>query len=85
MKKTEIIERTVQEKIHNFYCDRCNKLLGSSNECEDGYYPEFGDFALRFYVFNQWYVSENHFCDKCKDKFINTVKETLEKLGFQGK
>lgn len=83
MEKLEIIERTVQDKIHNFYCDECNKLLGSSHECDDGYYKEFGEFKLRFFASDHWYVSENHFCDKCKNKFINTVIDTLKELGFE--
>lgn len=68
---------------HNFYCDSCNKYLGSSEELNDGYYNELGRFSLRFCVDQKWYEAKRCFCDKCKTNFLNMVKENLKNIGFK--
>lgn len=83
MEKTEKEIRTVVRYKHHFYCDSCNKYLGTTEEYEDGHYPELGEFELRFYVKDEWYRIEKHFCDDCKNNFISIVKSTLKDLGFE--
>lgn len=74
--------RTVEECVHNFYCDGCNKYLGSSEECDDGYYNKLGEFHLHFFIKDSWYGVDKIFCDKCKEKFIEKVTTALTDLGF---
>lgn len=82
MKKTitEIVE--VEEIRHEFYCDECNRYLGVSYECEDGWYDSLGDFELKCNI-NGWLHLRKCLCDKCRYEFINKVRTTLFDIGFE--
>ena len=82
MDNVEKTTRTIEEIKHNFYCDVCNKYLGSSTEYDDGYYVGFGDFELKFYI-DGWYRFEKCLCDDCKNDFLGNLKETLKTFGFE--
>lgn len=83
MEKTEKEILTVEKYKHHFYCDSCNEYLGVTEEYEDDYYPELGEFELNLFIANKWYRIKKHFCDDCRNNFISTVKSTLKKLGFE--
>lgn len=76
-----IVERKYKVNEHDFYCDKCNKHLGKSVECDDGYYKKLGEFELDFLV-GDWYKIKKHFCDDCRIEFINNLIKTLTKMGF---
>ena len=47
----EKIETTIQEienYKHHFYCDECNKYLGTTEEYDHCYYDELGELELKF-------------------------------------
>lgn len=83
MEKKETITRTVEETTHHFYCDDCNKYLGKTEEYDDGYYPQLGQFDLKFHIPKGWFEVEKHLCDDCKEKFLTKVENTLLGLGFK--
>lgn len=68
---------------HEFYCDMCQEFLGQSVEHEDGWYSKIGDYHLRFHAPEVgWFYSDKHLCDSCKHKYNETIRLTLEALGF---
>lgn len=81
MKKTvtEVVE--VEETRHEFYCDECDKYLGTSYEYDDGWYNELGRFELKCNI-NGWLRLEKCLCDKCKYEFVNKVRANLLDIGF---
>ena len=82
MDKVETINKTKVVTKHNFYCDSCNKYLGSSEELDDGYYAELGAFHKEYYIDNDWYVLNKNFCEKCKADYLHKIKSNLCNLGF---
>lgn len=83
MDKLEKIEKTCIETKHSFYCDKCEKFLGDAVECEDGYYPKFGRLELFFNLPDGRYEVKCHFCDKCKEEFIELLRTNLLNMGFK--
>lgn len=82
MDKVKTINKIKTEIIHHFYCDSCNKYLGSSEELDDGYYDELGLFHEEYYIDNDWYVINKNFCEKCKTDYLHKIKSNLCNLGF---
>ena len=82
MKKVIVKKVEKEDREHHFYCDDCGEFLGVSHEYDDGYYPEIGEFELNFYI-TSWYRVKKNLCDKCKEKFIEKVQNTLVELGFK--
>lgn len=82
MEKIKEITKEIKGIQHSFYCDECNKYLGTSEEHEDGWYATYGDFGLKCYV-DGWYRIEKCLCDDCRNKFVNNFRMTLENLGFK--
>ncbi len=82
-----VITHSVQKDIneHQFYCDECNKLLGTSTEYDDGYYAEYGRFEQSVCIKSQQYTMRKCLCDQCKAAQINKIVKTLEELGFSKK
>ncbi len=85
MEKTTYETTITEEAIHHFYCDNCSVYIGSSEEYDDGYYEELGEFELRFYTPRGWYKLEKCFCHKCASEFLDKMYATLEELGFEYK
>lgn len=81
MQKTikEMVE--IEEVSHEFYCDECEKHLGTSIECDDGWYQDFGEFEIKIYI-NGWYHIKKCLCDKCRYEFVEKLKTDLYNLGF---
>ena len=83
MEKTNVEKITKEYITHSFYCDECDKFLGTSPEHEDGWYTEMGGFELSFCLDDEWYKIEKHLCDECKEKVVERVKNSLLNLGFE--
>lgn len=79
--ETNIIE--VKEITHHFYCDECGDHLGSSDECDDGYYQRFGEFELKCYTPRGWYRLKKCLCPSCAQERVDTFCNTLEAMGFE--
>lgn len=83
MEKIKEITKKVEKYEHSFYCDECDKYLGTSEEYDDGWYEKHGEFELKFYVNgNGWYRVEKCLCGDCIKKFINKVELNLINMGF---
>lgn len=83
MDKTEIKTKVTTETIHSFYCDNCGRFIGSTQEYDDGWYKELGEFILKFYMPSKgWYVFNKCFCDKCQQSYLKQLENNLVELGF---
>ena len=67
---------------HNFYCDMCEKHLGSTEEYEDGYYATIGNYDLKFNVNSEWYSLRCNLCVECRAKKRQEIIDTLLSMGF---
>lgn len=82
--ETKVVE--TKKIIHKFYCDKCNKYLGKSEELSDGYYTEFGDYKVKIYIPENkhgWYISKGCLCDKCKNQYFDSLADVLAQNGFK--
>ena len=82
MEKTETKTLEVERCEHSFYCDECGKYIGTSEEYEDGWYDELGDFELSFYI-DDWYRVHKCLCSNCAKKFLSNLKNCLKDIGFE--
>lgn len=82
------MEKTIKEVVevveikHKFYCDECNEYLGTSYECDDGWYNELGNFELKLNV-DGWLRVKKCLCIKCRYEFINKLRTNLFDIGFE--
>jgi hypothetical protein len=83
MEKLETNTCTIENVTHHFYCDDCNKYLGETEEYDDGYYHELGEFELSFYFLDNRYEINKCLCDECREKFLNKMLLILTELGFK--
>lgn len=67
---------------HNFYCDMCEKHLGSTEEYDDGYYATIGDYDLKFNVDSEWYRLHRNLCIDCRAKMREEIINALLSMGF---
>lgn len=67
---------------HNFYCDMCEKHLGSTKEYDDGYYATIGDYDLEFNVNSEWYSLHRNLCIDCRAKMTQKIIDVLSSIGF---
>ena len=77
-----IEEKTIARKVHNIYCDNCKKLIGSSEEQDDGYYDKLG-IELPTIKFGSLYYHPYARKIFCKDCFLikfNEIQEVLANL-----
>lgn len=81
MTKTKKIKSTTN--VVEFYCDNCKKFLGESEEFDDGYVPELGEYEQEIFINNDWYRIEKNLCDECKQKLTKDIIDSLKKLGFK--
>lgn len=83
MHKIEQISKTIIQDIHHFYCDDCGKHLGSSQEYDDGWYEELGEFELKMRLPQGCYILKKCLCDECKEKYPVKLQSILEDIGFK--
>lgn len=82
MEKIRITNETIEHIEHDFYCNECNKFLGTSRELHDGYYPKLGHYERQFYL-NGWYKIDTTLCEECSEKKTNQIVQALIELGFK--
>jgi hypothetical protein len=83
MEKVETKTRQIEDRTHHFYCDDCGAHIGSSQEYDDGWYQELGQFEIKILMPRGWYKLEKCLCEDCKKKFSNKVHAKLELVGFK--
>ena len=82
MEKIEMVTYTTERPEHHFYCDDCGDWIGVSEEYDDGWYAELGEFELDFYI-NGWYRIKKCLCHDCAKGFLSNLKNHLEDIGFK--
>ena len=83
MEKIETTIREIENYEHQFYCDECNKYLGTTEEYDDGYYAKLGELCLKIYLPDGWYKVKKCFCEECKEKYLSRLQIILNELGFE--
>ena len=83
MEKTKEVIKEIKQYEHSFYCDECNKYLGTSQEYDDGWYERYGEFELDVYIDNSWYRLKKCLCDDCRKSVLTNVKINLINMGFK--
>ena len=79
---TETTE-TITKKIHEFYCDDCECLIGTSEEYPDNGYLQYGICEFNILTPQGTYECYNKcLCDNCKNTLFEGVTQALEELGF---
>lgn len=66
---------------HEFYCDKCNKLIGSTFEHENGYYEKLGAVNIQFEL-HMRYKFNKTLCEYCYKQLIWKLDDTFLNLGF---
>ena len=83
MEKITETTETITKKIHEFYCDECGSLVGSSEEYPDGGYLCYGMYELKVFLPEGLFkYYDKCLCDTCKASFPAKIQEALEGLGF---
>ena len=83
MDKVESKEIVKTEITHNFFCDGCNRSLGSSKELDDGYYDRIGEYHYDILLSGLGrFVINKCLCDNCRMELDKKIKTSLEDLGF---
>lgn len=84
--KVETKEIVRKRRVFHYFCDWCNKDLGSSEEYEDGYIPDpstvydANDY-LKIMVGDNWYKSNcTCLCQDCLEKYLAQIEDALNKL-----
>ena len=81
MEKTREVIKSLKNIEHSFYCDECEKHIGTSIEYDDGWYQEFGEFKVKIYI-DGWYRLKKCLCDNCRYEFVEKLKKDLYNLEF---
>jgi len=85
------MERILHEKIeqeiivHEQYCDRCGKHLGTNEECNDGWYSKFGEYEIKVFPGdeNGWYYYRKQLCPECESIITNGFVKLIRDFGFK--
>jgi len=83
MEQLRTEEATIEVKYHDFYCDECNCLVGSSVEHTNGAYDLLGIYEANVLTPDGTFKYYNQcLCETCKEGFPSKVAEALKALGF---
>ena len=78
--ETEIKSKSIK---HEFFCDKCNKHIMTSEEWPDGYYETPKDLErIRLEEYG-WFKNNMELCDECHKGIVLQIKSELEKLGYE--
>ena len=83
MEKIRKEEVKAENIYHDFYCDRCNKHIGTSQEYDDGYYTEQGEVELKVRICKTTFTYQKCLCDDCRIEELDRIKNGLLDLGFE--
>lgn len=83
MENVVAITETITKNIHEFYCDECECLVGSSEEYPNGGYERIGIYELNVLTPDGLFkYYDRCLCEACMASFPEKVAQTLEKIGF---
>ena len=69
MERIETTIREIRNYEHQFYCDECNKYLGTTEEYDDGYYAKLGELCLKIFFLMDGI--------KLRNAFVKSVKRSI--------
>lgn len=77
----KILTKKIETEIryHQYYCDKCGKLICESEEYDDCWIPNQPNKTI-YQIDN--YKIQILLCNDCKNKFLNDFYQALERLGF---
>jgi hypothetical protein len=74
MEKIETKTRTIENHLHQFYCDKCNAHIADRYEIyDDGYVDEPDSDVLRLTIQQDTYIMRGLYCDKCLSEMIKAL------------
>ncbi len=83
MEKITTTTETITKNVHEFYCDECAVLIGTSEEYPNGGYERLGVYELNILTPDGLFkYYDKCLCDACKESFPAKVAEALEAIGF---
>ena len=84
MDKVTTKEVLVKQVYHNFYCDHCNKFLGTRIEADDGYYREPDGSTVRVTMpFDTSTQFTGLLCDDCMKEFKDKLDTILISIAHE--
>ena len=82
MEKITTTTETITKNVHEFYCDECEVLIGTSEEYPNGGYERLGVYELNVLTPDGLFkYYDKCLCDTCKESFPTKVAEALESIG----
>ena len=82
MEKITTTTETITKNVHEFYCDECEVLVGTSEEYPNGGYERLGVYELNILTPDGLFkYYDKCLCDACKESFPTKVAEALEAIG----
>ena len=82
MEKVSEKEVIIKNRIHGYYCDECDKFLGSQEQTEGIEFTDHYYKRLKVRACNSWWKLEGHFCEDCMELKTKKIAECLSSLGF---
>ena len=82
----EIIETKIaqyQYNIHKITCDKCGKHIYDSEEYDDGYYDDHGEYEQAICIEGSDYKLSMQLCEDCKRKTTKSLIDMLKDFGFR--
>jgi hypothetical protein len=85
MDKIETKEVLVKKVYHNFYCDHCEKFLGTRIESDDGYYKELdtGSTIRMTLPFDTSKQFIGLLCNDCVKEFRDKLDTTIISIAHE--
>ena len=75
--------KTIEIKYHDFYCNECERLVGTSIEHTNGAYDLLGAYEANVVTPDGTFRYYNQcLCETCREKFPVKVAEALKGIGF---
>ena len=83
MEQLRTEETTIEVKYHDFYCNECNCLVGTSLEHTNGAYDLLGIYEVNVLTPDGIFKYYNQcLCETCREGFPSKVSEALKAIGF---
>ena len=82
MEKITTTTETITKNVHEFYCDECEVLIGTSEEYPNGGYERLGVYELNVLTPDGLFkYYDKCLCNACKESFPTKVADALEAIG----
>ena len=73
MREVKEVTQTIVQKVHEFHCDHCKKLVGTSVDSAEGNYEYKGEVEIEvFYNYKQEQTMAC-LCPECYQKLLDAI------------